>query len=168
MSSGFDYQNPKNRLFYQTSSQIERDYPGWNKGSLNANGGHSTQIAGTVSTYRNIGAHLLQEGFNGTILDASSGKGYGTFALREMGFDVDDVEPYLARACAREMRLYLALIWASSASRVRAHENDAELTPSTASCCSVPRVRARENEAHGCQSCGIGRPFGFARACARE
>lgn len=54
-----------------------------------------TQIKGTVSTYRKIYEFLKKEGFNGRILDASSGLGYGTQAgISEFGFDVEDIEPY--------------------------------------------------------------------------
>ena len=54
-----------------------------------------TQINGTVKTYRKIYDMLKQEGFDGTILDASSGLGYGTRAGRdEYGYDVDDIEPF--------------------------------------------------------------------------
>ena len=38
---------------------------------------------------------LKGEGFNGTILDASPGLGYGTQVGRdEYGYDVDDIEPF--------------------------------------------------------------------------
>lgn len=54
-----------------------------------------TQITGTVKSYRKIYDALKTEGFDGTILDASSGLGYGTRAGRaEYGFDVDDIEPF--------------------------------------------------------------------------
>lgn len=54
-----------------------------------------TQIRGTVSTYRKIYNMLKAGNFKGTILDASSGLGYGTKAgIEEYGFDVEDIEPY--------------------------------------------------------------------------
>ena len=54
-----------------------------------------TQIKGTVRTYRKIYDKLKAEGFDGTILDASSGLGVGTEAGRnEYDFDVDDIEPF--------------------------------------------------------------------------
>ena len=54
-----------------------------------------TQITGTVKSYRKIYDALEAEGFDGTILDASSGLGYGTRAGREeYGFRVDDIEPF--------------------------------------------------------------------------
>lgn len=54
-----------------------------------------TQITGTVKSYRKIYDALQAENFDGTILDASSGLGYGTRAGREeYGFDVDDIEPF--------------------------------------------------------------------------
>lgn len=54
-----------------------------------------TQISGTVKTYRKVYSHLQAEGFDGTILDASSGLGLGTQAgIDEFGFNVEDIEPY--------------------------------------------------------------------------
>ena len=54
-----------------------------------------TQITGTVKSYRKIYDALQAENFDGAILDASSGLGYGTRAGREeYGFDVDDIEPF--------------------------------------------------------------------------
>ena len=54
-----------------------------------------TQITGTVKSYRKLYEALQAEGFDGTILDASSGLGYGTRAGREeYGFNVDDIEPF--------------------------------------------------------------------------
>lgn len=54
-----------------------------------------TQITGTVKSYRKIYDSLKAEGFDGTILDASSGLGYGTKAgIEEYGFDVEDIEPF--------------------------------------------------------------------------
>lgn len=54
-----------------------------------------TQVKGTVSSYRKVYSALQAEGFDGTVLDASSGLGYGTKAgVEEFGFDVEDIEPY--------------------------------------------------------------------------
>lgn len=54
-----------------------------------------TQVKGTVSSYRKVYSALQAEGFDGTILDASSGLGYGTKAgIEEFGFNVEDIEPY--------------------------------------------------------------------------
>ena len=92
----YDSNSPVGSL-YTTSSELERRFPRWRENATTEKGGHKTQIAGTVATYSKIGEHLLEEGFNGRILDASSGKGIGTAALREMGFEVDDVEPYPSR-----------------------------------------------------------------------
>lgn len=55
---------------------------------------HPTQVSNTVNTYNNFFNHLEKEGFEGTVLDASSGLGLGTKAGRERGFKVDDVEIY--------------------------------------------------------------------------
>ena len=54
-----------------------------------------TQISGTVKSYRKIFDALKEEGFDGTILDASSGLGYGTrLGREEYGYRVDDIEPF--------------------------------------------------------------------------
>lgn len=54
-----------------------------------------TQIRGTITTYRKIYDYLRRNNFDGEILDASSGLGYGTRAgIDEFGFKVDDIEPY--------------------------------------------------------------------------
>lgn len=67
----------------------------WNVKAEESEVRNPTQIKGTVSTYRKIYEFLKKEGFNGRILDASSGLGYGTQAgISEFGFDVEDIEPY--------------------------------------------------------------------------
>ena len=67
----------------------------WNVSAEESETRNPTQIKATVGTYRKIFNILKDEGFNGTILDASSGLGVGTEAGRnEFGFDVDDIEPY--------------------------------------------------------------------------
>ncbi len=67
----------------------------WNVKAEESEVRNPTQIKGTVSTYRKIFDALKKEGFDGRILDASSGLGYGTQAgITEYGFDVDDIEPY--------------------------------------------------------------------------
>ncbi len=54
-----------------------------------------TQVKGTIGSYRNVYDYLQNEGFNGSILDASSGLGYGTKAgIEDCGLDVEDIEPY--------------------------------------------------------------------------
>lgn len=54
-----------------------------------------TQIKGTVTTYKKIYDYLRAHGFEGEILDASSGLGYGTRAgIEEYGFRVEDIEPF--------------------------------------------------------------------------
>jgi hypothetical protein len=69
-----------------------------------------TQISSTVSSYRKIYDLLRDEGFNGTILDASSGLGYGTKAgIEEYGFSVDDVEPYPDKSYSPKYTDYSAL-----------------------------------------------------------
>ena len=54
-----------------------------------------TQISGTVKSYRKIYDALQAENFDGTILDASSGLGYGTRAGREeYGFTVEPTRKF--------------------------------------------------------------------------
>ena len=67
----------------------------WNVAAEDSEVRNPTQITSTVKSYRKVYDALKAEGFNGTILDASSGLGYGTKAgIEEYGFDVDDIEPY--------------------------------------------------------------------------
>ncbi len=80
---------------YQTSSEIDKKYPNWLDGTTNDNGKHSTQVAGTIGTYRKVAAWVESHlGKDVKILDASSGMGLGTKELREQGFNIEDVEPY--------------------------------------------------------------------------
>ena len=82
-------------LKYQRSDEIDKKYPNWLEGTTNDNGKHTTQVAGTVGTYKKVGAWVANNLGKGTkILDASSGMGLGTKELREQGFDIEDVEPY--------------------------------------------------------------------------
>jgi len=87
-------------VLFRTSEELDAEYPDWMSRQQTSKGGHSTQITGTVSTYRKIGEHLIdefgEEASRLTILDASSGKGVGTKAMRDMGLNVEDVEPYPA------------------------------------------------------------------------
>ena len=67
----------------------------WNVASEESEVRNPTQITSTVNSYRKIYDFLQGEGFDGTILDASSGLGYGTRAgIEEYGFKVEDIEPY--------------------------------------------------------------------------
>ena len=80
---------------YQTSGEIDKQYPNWLDGTTNDNGKHSTQVAGTIGTYKKVAAWVESHLGKGVkILDASSGMGLGTKELREQGFNIEDVEPY--------------------------------------------------------------------------
>lgn len=82
-------------VLYSLSSELDKQYPGWNEGSTKKNGGDNTQVTNTKSTYVGIGKWMLDTGQKDkSVLDASSGLGLGTQALRKMGINVDDVEPY--------------------------------------------------------------------------
>lgn len=82
-------------LRYRVSGKIESDYPNWLSGTTTESGKHSTQVEGTRKTYSKVGDWIETNlGKNATILDASSGMGYGTADLRARGFNVEDVEPY--------------------------------------------------------------------------
>lgn len=78
-----------------TSTQLFDKYPTWLSGQTTGTGQHTTQITSTVNTYKKIGEWMKSQGMDGaSVLDASSGLGKGTEALRDMGFNVEDVEPY--------------------------------------------------------------------------
>ena len=78
-----------------TSTQLFDKYPTWLSGQTTGTGQHTTQITSTVNTYKKIGEWMKSQGMKGaSVLDASSGLGKGTEALRDMGFSVEDVEPY--------------------------------------------------------------------------
>lgn len=69
-----------------------------------------TQISSTVKSYRKVYDFLKAEGFDGTILDASSGLGYGTKAgIEEYGFNVEDIEPYPDKSYNPKYKDYSAL-----------------------------------------------------------
>lgn len=88
--------------FYRTSEELNEQYPTWLSGQTTDSGQHTTQITSTVKSYNRIGDWMKKNGMEGaSVLDASSGLGYGTRALREQGFNVDDVEPYPGGAFAR-------------------------------------------------------------------
>lgn len=77
------------------SDEIDKKYPNWLEGTTNDNGKHTTQVAGTVGTYKKVGAWVEKNlGKDVKILDASSGMGLGTQELRKQGFNIEDVEPY--------------------------------------------------------------------------
>ena len=77
------------------SDEIDKKYPNWLEGTTNDNGKHTTQVAGTVGTYKKVGAWAEKNlGKDARILDASSGMGLGTQELRNQGFNIEDVEPY--------------------------------------------------------------------------
>lgn len=80
---------------FRTSMDLDQEFGDAWRDQQNEDGRHSTQVANTKSTYEKIGNWMKEAGLEGaSILDASSGLGLGTQALREMGFQVDDVEPF--------------------------------------------------------------------------
>ena len=82
----------------------------WNVAAEESEVRNPTQIVSTVNSYRKIYNFLKNEGFNGTILDASSGLGYGTRAgIEEFGFDVEDIEPYPDKGYTPKYQDYSAL-----------------------------------------------------------
>lgn len=89
---------PKTEKWHRTATTEEAmaKFPNmWNVAAEESEVRNPTQIRTTVKTYRNIYDILKSEGFNGTILDASSGLGDGTKAgIEEYGFNVEDIEPY--------------------------------------------------------------------------
>ena len=89
---------PHSDLWHRTATTEEAmaQFPNmWNVAAEESEVRNPTQISTTVKSYRKVYKFLQDEGFNGTILDASSGLGYGTKAgIEEFGFDVEDIEPY--------------------------------------------------------------------------
>lgn len=86
---------------YRTSSELFEQYPTWLSGQTTSTGQHTTQITRTVNSYKKIGnwikenADIIGKDISRIrILDASSGLGVGTKALKDMGLNVEDVEPY--------------------------------------------------------------------------
>ena len=80
---------------FSTSMELDERFGDAWRNQQNEDGRHSTQVANTKSTYEKIGNWMKEAGLEGkAVLDASSGLGLGTQALREMGFEVDDVEPF--------------------------------------------------------------------------
>ena len=79
-----------------TTAEVKAKFPNlWDVAADESEVRNPTQISGTVRSYRKVYDFLKAEGFDGTILDASSGLGYGTRAgIEEYGFKVDDIEPY--------------------------------------------------------------------------
>lgn len=82
-------------IHYRKSTDIDAEYPNWLDGTTTESGKHSTQVEGTRKTYGKLGSWIEASlGKDVSILDASSGMGYGTKDLRERGFNIEDVEPY--------------------------------------------------------------------------
>ena len=79
-----------------TTAEVKAKFPDlWDVSADESEVRNPTQISGTVRSYRKVYDFLKKTGFKGTILDASSGLGYGTKAgIEEYGFNVDDIEPY--------------------------------------------------------------------------
>ncbi len=89
---------PKNNEWERgsTTDEVRAKHPDlWAVDAESSESRNPTQISGTVKSYRKIYDALKAEGFNGTVLDASSGLGYGTRAgIDEYGFNVEDIEPF--------------------------------------------------------------------------
>lgn len=94
-----------------TFSEVKSRFPNlWDVQADESEKRNPTQISSTVKTYNKIYDRLRDEGFSGTILDASSGLGYGTRSGREnYGFDVDDIEPFPDKTYSPVYKDYSAL-----------------------------------------------------------
>ena len=83
---------------YSTSKDLhDRFGERWLTEQTNDDGRHSTQIAGTINSYKKFSEWVEKDSQgkgNVSILDASSGLGHGTEWMRQNGMEVDDVEPY--------------------------------------------------------------------------
>ena len=79
-----------------TTDEVRAKHPDlWAVDAESSESRNPTQISGTVKSYRKIYDALKAEGFDGTVLDASSGLGYGTRAgIEEYGFNIEDIEPF--------------------------------------------------------------------------
>lgn len=81
-----------------TFKEMKEKQPSTYEGSEQSNSPnykpHPTQVNNTIYTYEKIFKYLKSQNFKGTILDASSGKGLGTLKGRELGFEIEDVEPF--------------------------------------------------------------------------
>ena len=95
--------NEKNALEdgirFSTSQQIASMYPNWMDNQVitdeDSKKGQQTQVAGTLGTYKKVGAWIEDNlGKDVAVLDASSGMGLGTQELRQNGFNIEDIEPY--------------------------------------------------------------------------
>ena len=80
----------------RTTDEVRAKHPDlWAVDAESSESRNPTQISGTVKSYRKIYDALKAEGFDGTVLDASSSLGYGTRAgIEEYGFNVEDIEPF--------------------------------------------------------------------------
>ena len=78
------------------TAEAKKRFPDlWDVSAEESDTRNPTQVKITESSYRKIYDILKQEGFDGTILDASSGLGHGTrVGIEDYGFKVDDIEPY--------------------------------------------------------------------------
>lgn len=89
---------PKNNEWERgsTTDEVRANHPDlWAVDAESSESRNPTQISGTVRSYRKIYDALEAEGFDGAVLDASSGLGYGTRAgIEEYGFNVEDIEPF--------------------------------------------------------------------------
>ena len=93
------------------TDEVKAQFPDlWDVSADESEVRNPTQISGTVKSYRKIYEYLKSEGFKGSILDASSGLGYGTKAgIEEYGFDVEDIEPYPDKSYSPKYTDYSAL-----------------------------------------------------------
>lgn len=94
-----------------TTSEVKAKFPDlWDVSADESEVRNPTQISGTVRSYRKVYDFLKKTNFKGTILDASSGLGYGTKAgIEEYGFDVEDIEPYPDKSYSPKYTDYSAL-----------------------------------------------------------
>ena len=91
------YDKRNDNILFRTSDELNDEYGDrWLTEQTNNDGRHSTQVKNTVNSYKKFGAWVKEDakGRNVSVLDASSGLGLGTEALRNEGFAIDDVEPY--------------------------------------------------------------------------
>ena len=76
-------------------AEIKAEFPGlWDTESDDNDAKNPTSVKITEKSYQKYFDYLKSEGFSGTILDASSGLGYGTELGKKYGLNIEDIEPY--------------------------------------------------------------------------
>ena len=84
---------------FSLSTEIAARYPNWMDNQViddeESKQGQRTQVKTTLATYKKLADWIdKHKGKDLSVLDASSGLGYGTEEFRARGFNIEDIEPY--------------------------------------------------------------------------